>query len=118
MGRKLRLALDGLLSFSKVPLRLPLAAGLAGMAFGSLAMTACLLDIVSARVFQGLLLGGVFFIGGGVLCILGILGEYAGRIYDQVRGRPLFVVKEQSGEGHVRLKVLPRADQETHRPAA
>ena len=88
------------------------------MAFGGLAMMACLLDVLSARVFQSLLLGSVFLLGGGVLCVLGILGEYAGRIYDQVRGRPLYVVKEHSGEAHVGLKVLASGDQKANRPAA
>jgi len=35
-------------------------------------------------------------VGGAILCALGILGEYVGRIYEEVKGRPLYVVKERS----------------------
>jgi dolichol-phosphate mannosyltransferase len=39
----------------------------------------------------------IFFVGGVQLCIIGIMGEYIGRIYTEVRQRPLYVVKEQVG---------------------
>jgi len=35
-------------------------------------------------------------LGGGILCALGIVGEYIGRIFDQVKGRPLYVLKDES----------------------
>jgi dolichol-phosphate mannosyltransferase len=39
----------------------------------------------------------VLFLGGVQLIFLGILGEYLGRIYDEVRARPLYVVREELG---------------------
>ena len=42
-----------------------------------------------------LLAAGMFFLGGVQMLLLGILGEYTGRIYTQVQQRPLYVVKEE-----------------------
>ena len=44
------------------------------------------------------LLGSVYAVGGAVLCGLGAVGEYVGRIYEQVKGRPLYVVKETEAD--------------------
>jgi dolichol-phosphate mannosyltransferase len=99
--RKVRLALDGLLSFSRTPLRLPLALGLPAAALG-LALTAWATFgglFGSAGPSPALMLGSLYLLGGCLLCVLGVLGEYLGRIYDHVRNRPLYVLKEASGWG-------------------
>jgi dolichol-phosphate mannosyltransferase len=94
LSRKMRLALDGVLSFSKVPLRLPLLAGLAALAVG---LPICLIDLLGGAGFaSAFLLGSVYLLGGSILCALGVLGEYLGRIYDDVRARPSYVLKEVS----------------------
>jgi dolichol-phosphate mannosyltransferase len=93
LRRKLRLALDGLVSFSKVPLRLPVPAGLVAGAFGLLT---CLYALLPGRPAGAFHLGSLYLLGGAVLCALGVLGEYLGRIYDEVRARPCYVVKESS----------------------
>lgn len=99
-SRKLRLALDGILSFSRVPLRLPLALGglaaLFGMAALGYALVRGLQGAGADGVFRPLLFGSLHLLGGGILCALGVLGEYLGRIYDQARSRPIYVVKEES----------------------
>jgi dolichol-phosphate mannosyltransferase len=97
--RKMRLALDGILSFSKLPLRLPLVLGLPALLFGLAATSSALLQALGDQSGTGgpaLLLGSLYLLGGGILCGLGVLGEYVGRIYDQVRERPLYVVREES----------------------
>ena len=99
MPRLTNLSLDALLSFSTMPRRLPLYAGLgvllAGLGF------ACY-GLLAACLGAGWEPGGVamltslHLIGGGILCSLGLLGEYLGRVYEQVKGRPLYLVKEAS----------------------
>jgi polyisoprenyl-phosphate glycosyltransferase len=100
LKRMVRLAGDGLFSFSSVPLRLPLAAGLGVWALGAAHLFGCAVYAVLGRqpldlgLHYLVLLGQL--IGGGVLCSLGILGEYLGRIYDEVKRRPVYLIKEAS----------------------
>ncbi len=100
LRRMLALAIDAMLSFSKLPLRLALLLGLMlvvlGGGFGA---------VVLGQSLWGEEIGGsqlvliaLFLIGGAILCSLGIVGEYVGRIYEQVKGRPLYLVKEMSPE--------------------
>jgi dolichol-phosphate mannosyltransferase len=110
--RRLQLALDGILSFSKAPLRLPLLAGLPAVAFGLLTCAYAALQWLSARdgtpALGTGLLGSVYLLGGSILCGLGILGEYVARIFDEVRARPCYLVKERGGRaaafGHEGLR--------------
>jgi dolichol-phosphate mannosyltransferase len=96
-----RLALDGFFGFSNKPLQLASALGIAvsGVSF-ALALTLALLNIVAGVPLHGTtaLLVAVLFLGGVQLICLGILGEYVGRIYDEVRARPPFVVAAIVGE--------------------
>lgn len=96
-GKMAAFALDGIVSFSTRPLRLALWLGV-----GALAVTTCyaayilVLFILTAELVKGwasiVLL--VMFLGSSQLVLLGIFGEYIGRIYEQVKGRPLFLVRE------------------------
>jgi dolichol-phosphate mannosyltransferase len=96
-----RLALDGFFGFSNKPLQLASALGIA-VAGASLALALALvvLNIVASIPLHGAtaLLLAVLFLGGVQLICLGILGEYVGRIYDEVRARPPFVVAAIVGE--------------------
>ena len=96
-----RLALDGFFGFSNKPLQLASALGLAmsGVTF-TLALALVVLSIVASGPLPAttVLLLAVVFIGGVQLICLGILGEYVGRIYDEVRARPPFVVAAIVGE--------------------
>jgi dolichol-phosphate mannosyltransferase len=100
LRRKMRLALDGILSFSKVPLRLPLAIGLLAMVGGLAALGYGVVEYgfrpTGASTLPLFLFGSVHVLGGAILFALGMVGEYLGRIYDQVRDRPLYVLKEDS----------------------
>ena len=98
--KMVRLAMDGIVSFSLAPLRLAtwlgfLALGLAaaGIAY------AVVLRLFTAAWVPGwsLLLISILFLGGVQLVVLGILGEYVGRIYGEVKRRPLYLVKERLG---------------------
>jgi len=95
--RLLLLSLDALVGFSILPLRIATGVGLAVTAF-SLTMAAV---VVFQKLFhripiQGyaLLATGLFFLGGVQMLLLGILGEYIGRIYRQTQDRPLYLVSE------------------------
>lgn len=108
--RKLmKLGLDGIVSFSTRPLRLATYMGfiVSGTAFLGVLVT--LLQRIFAEQFAQIGLKpvpgfattvmAVLFLGGVQLLCLGILGEYVGRIYDNVKGRPLTVVSERLGLG-------------------
>lgn len=99
--KSLRLAVNGIVSFSVVPLRLSTYVGL-GSAGLALAM---MLLVVYWRLFEPStqLIGytaitvAILFLGAVQLVCIGILGEYIGRIYEEVKGRPLFTIKEVGG---------------------
>jgi polyisoprenyl-phosphate glycosyltransferase len=90
-------AADALLSFSKLPLRLSAIVGvlyfLAGAGYGGYL---AVLTIFGGRVAGwGIVLAALLVAAGCVLTSLGIVGEYVGRIYEQVKGRPLYLLKEE-----------------------
>jgi dolichol-phosphate mannosyltransferase len=94
-GKLLRLAIDGLISSSLKPLKFGFfVGGLAIVVSGVLGVYALASWLFVNKTPQGwtsILLAVVFF-GGVQLLILGILGEYVGRTFEQTRGRPLFLV--------------------------
>jgi dolichol-phosphate mannosyltransferase len=101
LRRLLRLALDGFFGFSYRPLQLASIFGLGVSALALLlAVTLVLLRVTSGVPLQGWtsLMVAVLFLGGVQLISLGILGEYVGRIYDEARGRPAFVVASVVGD--------------------
>lgn len=92
-----RFAADAIFSFSVVPLRLATLAGLLVMAAGVLEILRTLyLRFVLGGIVPGFtsIFISVLFLGGLNLVVLGILGEYIGRIYVESKGRPLYFVQE------------------------
>jgi glycosyltransferase involved in cell wall biosynthesis len=94
--KMLRFSLDAVTGFSYVPLQLATTAGflLAGMSLVGIVIAALLRALNHAIQGQATTLILVLFLGGIQLIFLGILGEYLGRIYDEVRARPLCIVRE------------------------
>jgi dolichol-phosphate mannosyltransferase len=95
--KMLKFALNAITGFSYFPLQLAtyigfIAAGLSILAIPVVAV----LRLTSSAAFlgQATTLVAVLFLGGVQLICLGILGEYIGRIYDEVKGRPLYVLNE------------------------
>jgi glycosyltransferase involved in cell wall biosynthesis len=96
----LRFAIDGITSFSDIPLRF---ASYFGFSVSAIAFVYALV-VVIAKLFRvyppGYTPGwastivAVVFLGGVQLISLGILGEYLGRIYDEVKGRPLYLISD------------------------
>jgi polyisoprenyl-phosphate glycosyltransferase len=96
LRKMINFSLDAITSFSHVPLEL-------ATTFGFILACLSLLGILIAailRIFTGAIVGQastlilVLFLGGVQLIFLGIIGEYLGRIYDEVRSRPLYIVRE------------------------
>ncbi|MBO9670070.1 MAG: glycosyltransferase family 2 protein [Sphingobium sp.] len=109
LRKMVRFAMDGILSFSIKPLRLAVGLGLTSAAVAMVGIAYALaLRIFSSVWVEGwtALMIAVLFMGGVQLLSLGIIGEYIGRIYSEVKRRPLYVVDEKVGfEGP---SLLPR----------
>ena len=99
LGKLLRYALDGVFSFSYLPLRLLTYAGImiAFLGFSAAVFYAVrrILAIETAPTGYTTLVTIVLFLGGVQLIGIGVLGEYLGRIYDEVKQRPLYVVRRE-----------------------
>ena len=98
ISKLIQLALDGIFSFSVLPLRL---AGMLGICT-FLASTCFALYALYVKFFIGSSPTGytsilflITFTSGMQLCFLGILGEYLGRVYEQLKGRPLYVIEKK-----------------------
>jgi dolichol-phosphate mannosyltransferase len=99
------LALSGYIGFSAMPLRmatwLGLTAALAGFLVALWAIYTKLAGVYSPRGWASTM-AVIMFVGGVQLLMLGVLGEYLSRIYDEVRQRPLYIVRSRVGvEEHV-----------------
>jgi dolichol-phosphate mannosyltransferase len=96
-SKMLRLALNAITGFSYFPLQVATYFGFfsAGLAILAIPVVA-ILRLAGSHFFEGqtTTLVSVLFLGGVQLISLGILGEYIGRIYDEVKGRPLYVVRD------------------------
>jgi polyisoprenyl-phosphate glycosyltransferase len=100
LGRMIRFATDGLLSFSTIPLRLTLAGGfaIAGLAFAA-GLAAIVLKLAGAFTAPGWasLIVVLTFFSGVQIIVLGTIGLYVGRIYAQGKHRPLYLVDRALG---------------------
>ncbi len=104
LNKMIRLAIDAITGFSVLPLKLALWSGAGAMVLGLLLAVILLIIRLGGDAplaGQGLTASLVLFIGGVQLLTVGILGEYIGRIYTEVRRRPLYTVREVKGpEGY------------------
>jgi dolichol-phosphate mannosyltransferase len=98
LGALMRLAGDGLVSFSHLPLRIASWVGVASAVLAFLGAVTVLVWRFTGMLPEGAGLAtialGVLFLGGIQLLTIGILGEYIGRIFDEVKSRPVAVVHE------------------------
>lgn len=96
-NKMLRLALNAITSFSYFPLQVATFFGFVSAGVAILAIPLVIvLRIAGSHFFEGqtTTLISVLFLGGVQLISLGILGEYIGRLYDEAKGRPLYIVRE------------------------
>jgi len=100
LRKMIRFATDGITSFSYVPLQLATTAGFifAGIALVAIPVVA-ILRLQGNDFFggQATTLISVLLLGGVQLIFLGIIGEYLGRIYNEVKQRPLYLISEKIG---------------------
>lgn len=97
LKKMLLLALNAITGFSYFPLQLATYVGFFAAGISSIAIpVVIIMRIAGSQAFigQASTLLAVLFLGGVQLISLGILGEYIGRIYDEVKGRPLYIVSE------------------------
>jgi glycosyltransferase involved in cell wall biosynthesis len=101
-SKMMRLALNAITSFSYFPLQLATYIGFACAIIAAISIPiVIILRLTGSGAFfgQATTLISVLFLGGVQLICLGILGEYIGRIYDEVKGRPLYIVRDPAAAG-------------------
>jgi len=99
-GKMLRFALDGITAFSELPLRFASWFGFfVSVCAFVYAVVVLILNVLGMNLpgYTSTMIA-VLFLGGVQLLCIGILGEYIGRIYDEIKGRPLYLIAEASGE--------------------
>jgi dolichol-phosphate mannosyltransferase len=99
LSKMLRFALDALTGFSSAPLKLASHAGLL-LSLGSLLILAYIAyAFIAGRSIQGWtsLMLVVVVLGAVQMFVLALMGEYIGRLYNEVKGRPLYIVQEVAG---------------------
>ena len=96
--KMLKLAADGIMSFSDKPLKLPLWMGLVWLFLGGLTLLALLIMALAGHSGGGWWLASLLMIGfGSTLASIGIAGSYLARVYDEVKQRPLYIVADTRG---------------------
>ena len=124
-----RFALDGIISFSFAPLQLATYLGFAVSLLSFIYIVYALgLKLFTDRVVQGWtsVIVAVLFMGGVQLISLGVIGEYIGRIYEEVKQRPLYLVDKLAGfektscieQGHTSAVIPVSANTQTVMPVS
>lgn len=102
VGRLLRLSLDGLTAFANWPLRVVAPLGmllaLASFAYGGVLVLDYMLYGHPVSGWTTIVVLLAFFFGAQMI-FLGVIGEYLARVYEEVKERPLYLVKRESGQG-------------------
>jgi dolichol-phosphate mannosyltransferase len=95
--RMMRLALDGVTSFSTAPLKLATWLGYFSSLLAFLYLTSVFVQKAVGITVQGwaTIMVGLLFLGGVQLICIGIMGEYVGRIFDELKQRPIYIVEEE-----------------------
>ena len=93
-------ALDGIISFSFLPLKIW---SYVGVTISLISLLYALMLVLRTLIFgvdvpgYASLMVAILFLGGIQLITLGVIGEYLGRVYEEVKGRPLYLVREEYG---------------------
>jgi glycosyltransferase involved in cell wall biosynthesis len=100
LRKMLRFSLDAIASFSHLPLQLATYLGflISGIAFLAIPVVVILRIVGSYLPGFGSITIAILMLGGIQLMAIGLIGEYVGRIYDEVKRRPLYIVRDQRNE--------------------
>ena len=95
-SRLLKLALDALFSFSKLPIKICIYLGVIGIIFTLIGGAVVLYKKVTGEAITGWssILVSMYFLGSVQLLFMGIIGEYVHRIFVETQNRPVFIVKD------------------------
>lgn len=100
LKKMLKLAFDGITAFSYKPLKIATFLGSIAAISGFVYLLVLLLE----KLFTSITISGwavaiaaMLFLSGLILVMLGIIGEYIGRIYDEAKGRPIYIIGEKEG---------------------
>jgi polyisoprenyl-phosphate glycosyltransferase len=100
LRKMMRLASDGFIGFSTAPLRFALSLGLvmaaAAVTYGVVVVVLKLAGVANTPGYASLLVT-ITFLSGVQLTVIGMVGQYVARIYDEARARPLYLVREARG---------------------
>lgn len=100
LGRMLRLGVDGVLSMSAMPLRFALYLGvllsIVGFAYAAYILLAYVVSGQAIRGWSSLMVA-VLVLGGMQLWVLGVIGIYIGKVYQEIKRRPRYLIKRRSG---------------------
>jgi polyisoprenyl-phosphate glycosyltransferase len=109
LRKMVMLASNGILGFSTAPLRLALGTGVflafAAVIYGMVAISLKLAGVALVPGYASLLFA-ITFLSGIQLAVMGMVGLYVGRIYDEARARPLYVVRETHGFGRAEASAI------------
>jgi glycosyltransferase involved in cell wall biosynthesis len=111
-AKLLKLASDGIFSFSIVPLRFAALVGLVAIFFSTVyALYATYAKLFLSQVPQGFtaIIFTITFLAGIQLFFLGVIGEYVGRLYEASKGRPIYIVAKQFGQPRSALRAQPNS---------
>lgn len=102
LRKMIKLAVDGITSFSYKPLKFSIGTGIflsvSSLVFALVVIILRLNNIVKMEPGWASLMVVCLFFFGFVLIMLGIIGEYIGRIFEEVKGRPLYIVSDKVGD--------------------
>lgn len=118
LGKMLKFAFDAITSFSYLPLQMATYLGFAAAMLSILAIPVVIIlrqSGMQAFLGQATTLIAVLFLGGVQLISLGILGEYIGRLYDEAKGRPLYILREESDHAKQITKEIGEPKEEVFR---
>jgi Glycosyltransferases involved in cell wall biogenesis len=104
LKKMLRFSMDGITSFSSKPLKMALYLGLGVTAVSIVYLLYLLILAISGSAGTSPLIACLMLLNGMILIFLGIMGEYMGRIYDEAKDRPLYILRNKLPAEKVKLR--------------